>query len=575
MKVQLKSLFILLLGFLYLFNSQKSLAIVNPLEFPNNRFGIHIIDENDIQDATVLVNSSGGDWGYVQIVIREDDRNIDKWQAVFNRLRRNHLIPIIRLATKVERGMWIKPRKSDINSWADFLANLNWVIKNRYIIVFNEPNHAKEWGGEINPEEYGWYLKEFSRKLKEKSADFFILPAGLDASAPDSMETLTETAFIKRMLVKEPDVYNYIDGWTSHSYPNPGFAGSPIATGQGTVNTYLWELNYLKNLNINKDLPVFITETGWRHNSGKNMEYEYPTPELVAQNYSIAFNNAWNNYKIAAVIPFLLNYQDKPFDHFSFKKINSGEFYPIYDIIRQIPKIQGQPAQINSVRIINNLLPAKLVKNSVNTFEIIIENTGQSMLGKAEGWQLSVRGLPEPFKTDIEDIALTDPFGQTRIKITTATPDNTGIYPYSLIIKKGEEVIIELPAQFNVIPPPDLAVSARLWFNKKAQGSDYKLLIYDDKDKLLKVINNIFFDKGYAYISNLYNILPNQKYRLVLVKPYYLPRQIHVFIKEKATYVRFSRLIPGDFSNDGRLNPADIKAFFQKPLQFSRLLLPL
>ena len=37
----------------------------NPLAVPNNRYGIHIVDTNDIPQLPALVNSSGGDWGYV------------------------------------------------------------------------------------------------------------------------------------------------------------------------------------------------------------------------------------------------------------------------------------------------------------------------------------------------------------------------------------------------------------------------------------------------------------------------------------------------------------------------------
>ena len=37
-----------------------------------NKFGIHILDPSELQQAAELVNSSGGDWGFVTIVIRDD-----------------------------------------------------------------------------------------------------------------------------------------------------------------------------------------------------------------------------------------------------------------------------------------------------------------------------------------------------------------------------------------------------------------------------------------------------------------------------------------------------------------------
>ena len=80
----------------------------NPTDVPNNKYGIHIVEPNDIIEVSTLVNSSGGDWGYVTLVIQEDDRNKEKWQAIFNTMRRMHLIPIVRLATKIEADAWKK-----------------------------------------------------------------------------------------------------------------------------------------------------------------------------------------------------------------------------------------------------------------------------------------------------------------------------------------------------------------------------------------------------------------------------------------------------------------------------------
>src|SRR3989338_6631395 len=88
-------------------------AITDPLEVPNNKYGIHIIDENDLENAATLVNSSKGSWGYVTMVIREDDRDLHKWQSIFDRMKVFKLIPIIRLATKLSGSMWVVPKDSE------------------------------------------------------------------------------------------------------------------------------------------------------------------------------------------------------------------------------------------------------------------------------------------------------------------------------------------------------------------------------------------------------------------------------------------------------------------------------
>ena len=166
-----------------LLSAQPVQAIVDPRQSPNNRFGIHILEPEDLAPAAGLVNTHG-DWGYVTLVIRFNDLNRAKWQAQFDEMRRRHLIPLVRLATAAENSYWVKPKSEDVDQWVEFLNSLNWVVQNRYVILFNEPNHAKEWGNEIKPHEYAAIVRQFREKLKAVSDDFFILPAGLDTAAP-------------------------------------------------------------------------------------------------------------------------------------------------------------------------------------------------------------------------------------------------------------------------------------------------------------------------------------------------------------------------------------------------------
>src|SRR4030042_6341312 len=93
---------ILLSTWTYLHLPIQAIAITNPLKTDNNRFGIHIIDENDIDLASDLVNSNGGQWGYITMVIREDDRKIEKWKSTFDKLRGKNLIQIIVLPASFE-----------------------------------------------------------------------------------------------------------------------------------------------------------------------------------------------------------------------------------------------------------------------------------------------------------------------------------------------------------------------------------------------------------------------------------------------------------------------------------------
>ncbi|MBI4058679.1 hypothetical protein HY404_00400 [Candidatus Microgenomates bacterium] len=329
-------------------------AASDPLGVHNNKFGIHIISpiEEEVKSAANLVNSSGGDWGYVAVVIRSDDMDKAKWQQFFDLLSRYHLIPLVRLATKPAGNYWQKPSLDDSKKWADFLDNLKWPTQNRYVIVYNEPNHGQEWGNSVDPTGYAQILDTTIDVLKAKSVDFFVLNAGFDASAPHNPPYFfDEKLFLDEMEKAKPGILAKLDGWVSHSYPNPGFRGLPLDRGRGSITTFKWEQKLLFEMGVKKKLPVFITETGWVHAEGVRYDKSLPNSETIGQYLKKAYETVWIDPQIVVVAPFLLDYQDELFAHFSFKKLNYGQvlaaetdaYYPQYKIMAQIPKIAGLP----------------------------------------------------------------------------------------------------------------------------------------------------------------------------------------------------------------------------------------
>lgn len=167
--------FVFILSF-FLFLPRQSFAVEDPLKVPNNKFGIHILFPSELEDAAKLVNSNGGDWGYVTIPLQSGDRDLEKWQDFMDNALRLHVIPIIRLATEGDyfnTKVWRKPDETDVIDFANFLNSLDWPTKNRYIIVFNEVNRGDEWGGEVNPQEYANLLSYAVTVFKSKNQDFF------------------------------------------------------------------------------------------------------------------------------------------------------------------------------------------------------------------------------------------------------------------------------------------------------------------------------------------------------------------------------------------------------------------
>lgn len=321
--------------FFFLLPAKDAFAIEDPLAVPNNKFGIHILFPEEMNDAALLVNSNGGDWGYVTIPIQAGDKNLEKWQKFMDEAKRLHVIPIIRLAAEGDyfnTKVWRKPDEYDVLDFANFLDSLSWPTINRYIIVFNEPNRGDEWGGEPNPSEYADILNYAVTVFKSRSEDFFILSAGLDNGCQTIYGKYINEYDFMRQANASNNIFSKVDGLASHSYPNPAFSQSPSRQGYISIASFRYERSLALSLG-GKDLPIFITETGWSSNA--------VSPNIIPSYYKTAFNLVWNDESIIAVTPFLLK-AGSPFDMFSFTNIDGSE-NENQKALKKIAKIQGKP----------------------------------------------------------------------------------------------------------------------------------------------------------------------------------------------------------------------------------------
>ncbi len=547
---------------LFLFPQPVS-AVYDPLSVPNNKYGIHIADFNDIADIAPLVNSSGGDWGYVTLVASDSDRDKGRWQSMFDQMRRLHLIPLVRLATHPASSGWVKPNPETFNELVTLFNSLNWPTENRYIILYNEPNHAKEWGGALDPEGYANIAVELAKKFKQASPDFFMLPAGLDVSAASDGSSMDAAEYLRRMIAEKPEFLTILDGWTSHSYPNPAFSGSPYASGRGTLRSFDWELSYLRNLGLTRDLPVFITETGWTHNQGK-VARGLLSPETVGANLQIAAGSAWTDRRIAAVTPFLFNYQDVPFDNFSWKRLGNQGFYSQYGSYQSITKIKGLPKQKESYVLSGSILPSTLVTNSTYTLSTNIINKGQGILDPNNGYEVVLDDTRKGFTLVSDPLPTLEPQEKGEFVIHLKTPQEPGAYTLTLTIQHGD---VSLPIQtrnVQLVPPPSIRVSGQLGWRRTSDAQDVTVLIYD-KDTIVHKFTGLSMVNSAVNVSGLSNILPDNLYRVVILVPSYLPRQSILRLNATTTLVGMKRLYPFDINKDGKLTIFDIWTLLTKP----------
>ncbi len=330
-----KIIFLLSLISLFYISTLKSYAIYDPLSFDNNKFGIHILFPDELSEAAALVNSNGGDWGYVTIPIKASDKDLDKWQSFFDNCKKYHLIPILRLATDgdyFEKASWSKPTDYDILDFANFLNTLSWPTKNRYVMVYNEENRGDEWGGIPNASEYAQILDYAVTTFKEKSEDFFIILGGLDnASINVANQYVNQYTYMYQMEDAVPGIFSRIDGISSHAYPNPAFSASPSYSRVG-IYSFFYQKE-IANTFSSKNLPVFITETGW---SSDNVSYD-----TQSEYYKAAFDSYWNDRNIVAVTPFIFSSGPGPFEQFAFVKDNQKT--KIYETYKSFSKTKGEP----------------------------------------------------------------------------------------------------------------------------------------------------------------------------------------------------------------------------------------
>lgn len=527
---------------------------------PNNKYGIHLAqpEERDIQRASDLVNSTGGTWGYITLVIQENDRDKNKWQNVFNQLRKARLIPIIRLATHPEGAHWKRPTTQDVSGWVNFLNSLTWVVKDRYIVLFNEPNHGSEWGEQVDPEGYADTALAFAKGLKERNREFFIMLAGLDAAAPSAPPAYEDEAvFLSQIYSAKPELFELIDGWSSHSYPNPGFRGGPADSGRNTVRNYEWELSYLKTIGVVRELPVFITEAGWPHSSY--------TPDVVGSYLTSSFENIWiPDVRVRAVTPFILNYQGEPFASFSWLQPGGDQVYAHYIVIQGLPKIEGEP-EIIQKGLLWYKFPQELLVRSAYHFKLEVKNQGQAYWDRSHGYSLKLEGL-EDKEYFFSDLSGLNPGDKKTIDLYLKTDAKEGRKKARVQLFKNDKKIIEGKEWvFEKLPLPSLNFDLSFFPKFKPQEAIVEIQIFDSDEQLVYKRKEVEVRKNKGVVNEIANIALGERYRIVVLRPYYLPRQTIIVFKKGQNITTFKQLLPLDFDLNGALNFGDIGALFRKP----------
>lgn len=273
--------------------------------------GIHILNTSEVDRASQLLENGDDKDKFVTVPITLADTNKPaEWQKFFDDCHRLKIRPLVRFATVFENGAWKEPTRQDVMTISKFLSALEWRRTELTVILFNEPNHAKEWGGMIKPTAFASISGFASRWLKTEAKTYTILPAAMDLAADGHNGTMEAFAYWREALKEDPNLFDHFDGWNSHSYPNPAFAAPPNRTGKNSLRGYETELAFVRQYS-DKTFPVYITETGWNQ--------DVLSDQRLQAYFRQAFEKIWaKDTRIVAVTPFLLQGAPGTFAPFSF-----------------------------------------------------------------------------------------------------------------------------------------------------------------------------------------------------------------------------------------------------------------
>jgi len=113
----------------------------------------------------------------------------------------------------------------------------------------------------------------------------------------------------------------------------------------------------------------------------------------------------------------------------------------------------------------------------------------------------------------------------------------------------------------ELVPPPTIEGSVSLGWKPISTTGEATLLVYDGNDQLIHKFTGLRIENGKIQATGLYHIIPGSSYRIVLLVPYYLPRQTITKLSKTRTTVLFDRLLPLDFDADGALTVKDLWAW--------------
>jgi len=120
---------------------------------------------------------------------------------------------------------------------------------------------------------------------------------------------------------------------------------------------------------------------------------------------------------------------------------------------------------------------------------------------------------------------------------------------------------------------PSLKFQVNLFPKLNDRGDDFEIQFFDEKENLVFQKKQQEAYGGRGRLTDIQNVIVGAKYRVVILKPYYLPRQNFLVMKNGENQIKFKIMLPFDFDLDGKLSFFDFFTLLKNPKLF-KLLLP-
>jgi hypothetical protein len=276
-------------------------------------------------------------------------------------------------------GSWMRPDWDEPAKWRAYFETGRWPSRHAWIIVGNEPNLGREWGGEVDATSYAKYLAHFLDVFKG-APRFDVVSGALDASNTTALPVMQDALeFLDEMGAAVPGIFERLPAWASNPYRvlNRG------PSARFTHRAYEVELD-----RIGREMPVLITEAG---------HLDTGDEDEIARFYEQAFRDWMADPKVVAATP-LFWHPDRN-DFWMFELDKKGAFVhksPTYELMRRLPRVAGSPQYAVTIANIARTTPYEVIVAEEPPAEIESVSATTQPLGSSrpgDNWELE--GKPQ------------------------------------------------------------------------------------------------------------------------------------------------------------------------------------